>query len=1212
MKKDEEEEVRMAEQKVMDGNTAAAYIAYAFSEVAGIYPITPSLSMGEKVDLWQTQGRPNIFGNPISITEMQSEAGVAGFVHGSLKSGALTTTFTCSQGLLLMLPNMYKIAGELLPTVFHVAARSLTTSALSIFGDHSDVMAVRQSGFVLLAESSVQEVMDLSAVAHLASLEASLPFLNFFDGFRTSHECQKISVLDQDDLKKMLNQEALAVFRSRSMSPNHPKASGSNQGPDLYFQQRETVNRHYQILPYVVQKYMAKINQLRGTVYDLVNYYGDPEAKEIIVAMGSVASTIEQTVDFLNQKGRKVGFLNIHLYRPFPIDCFLAAIPKTVEKMAVLDRTKEAGAQAEPLFMDVQSALYNSHRRPVIIGGRYGIGSKDTRPDHILSVFEELLSDNPKSPFTVGIEDDVTHLSLTNSQPLDLTPKSTYQALFWGLGGDGTVSASHMTASLIGENSTHTLQLYCHYDSRKQNGLTIANLRIGQEALKSAYLIQKTDFVSVSNQAYLRQYDVLKGLKEGGVFLLNTTWTRKQVLRSLPKEIKVYLAKHRIRFYIINAYDILNKVGLPRQLAICLQTAFFALTHHLPHDLAFKTLKESLKDSFSDRSQPLIDQNIQAIELSLKSIEEIEVPDKWKLLEISQQVSHKESSATYQEAIQRPIQRLEGNALSVGELINQGMVAGDIPLGGSVYEKRGLAREVPVWDKSHCVQCHRCSFVCPHAAIRPILIDDEELALAPEGYQVMDFKGKDGSYYRIQVSVEDCTGCQLCVEACPAKGKALHMLEADKGQEAMLKQEAINWAFSMTLRAKENSEKPGTLAYTQFQKPLLEFSGACPGCGETPYVKLLTQLFGNRMLIANATGCSSIWGAMSGTSPYCTNNEGQGPAWSNSLLEDNAEFGYGMMMANQTRRKALLPLMSKAMNQASSELQFLLRDWMAHMNEGQGSRSRSRKLMTYLEEEAKESPLLQELYDKRDLFVKPSQWIIGGDGWAYDIGYGGIDHVLASGADVNILVLDNEVYSNTGGHRSKGTPASAIAKFSSSGKNSAKKDLGRMAMTYENVYVAQVASGANLVQVIKAFEEAESYPGPSLIIAYVPCITHGLAGGMAKSLEEAKEAVACGYWSLYRYNPLLRQEGKCPMILDYKRPKFNHMIDFMLKQQRFALLQENNPQEAHKLFQKTVNDAKNRYQFYANLTKERDNITLKEKTLFTTNYSTLTTGVDDL
>ena len=1210
----------MSHQEIMDGNMAAAHVAYAFSDVAGIYPITPSSTMGEWVDIWQTEGRKNLFGQTVKVVEMQSEAGVAGFIHGSLKTGALTTTFTSSQGLLLMLPNMYKISGELLPAVIHIAARSLTTNALSIFGDHSDVMAIRQSGFALLSEATVQEIADLSVVAHLATLETSIPFVNFFDGFSTSHELQKIIILDDDEMQALIPREALDIFRSRGMNPNHPKVSGTNQGPELYFQQRETVNRHYQIVPYVLQKYMKKINQLRGTDYDLVRYYGHTDAERVIVAMGSVSETIRQTVDYLQAKDERVGFLQLHLYRPFPLASFLEKIPKSVQGIAVLDRTKEAGALGEPLFMDVQSALYDTSLHPTIIGGRYGIGSKETTPDQIITIFEELKKSHPKQIFTIGIEDDVTKLSLPLGPTVDLTTKDTFQVKFFGFGGDGTVGVSKSILRIIGENTQNHIQGSFYHDSRKQNGITISNLRFGKDFIQSAYSIQNPDFVGVCMPGYLRKLDLLKGLKKGGIFLLNITWSKDKLDRLLPNSLKRYIAENDIQFYIINAYKICQEVGLHGKPSICMQAAFFQITNHLPAPITMEAMKKEVIRKFGPKKSNVVEQNVQAIKMAITSVEKVEVPTQW-LECVDEKQPHSKVASEFFQTIQDPVNRLDGHQITVGQLIDNGMAAGEIPLGTAFAEKRSTALEVPQWNSEFCVQCNQCSFVCPHAAIRPFLLEKDEMDQAPEGYIVKDFKGKDGLMYRIQVSVEDCTGCELCVKACPAQGRALKMVKVEEENQEDFKKEAVNWAFSMTLRAKENPAKPGTLAHTQFEQPLLEFSGACAGCGETPYVKLLTQLFGSRMMIANATGCSSIWGGMAPTSPYCTNSHGQGPAWSNSLLEDNAEFGYGMMIANQTRRKSLIALMKAAENEASDTLSALMHDWIANIDNGQGTIARSSKLLDLLTKELADSkPVLKQIYEHRDLFVKPSQWIIGGDGWAYDIGYGGLDHVLASGVDINILVLDNEVYSNTGGHVSKGTPTSAIAKFSASGNKGGKKDLGMMAMTYGNVYVAQVASGANPVQVIKAFEEAESYPGPSIVIAYVPCIAHRLEGGMKETLQEAKDAVESGYWALYRYNPCLEEQGKNPMTLDYKRPKFDKMIEFMLKQERFSSLEQINPVEAEKLFKQTILQARRRFINYARISgdaevfleREAKSEKASEKIQATVSDSSLQTILDNL
>ncbi|WP_165037843.1 pyruvate:ferredoxin (flavodoxin) oxidoreductase [Enterococcus sp. ZJ1622] len=1179
----------MRKMKTMDGNTAAAYISYAFTELAAIYPITPSSTMAELVDQWSAAGKKNIFGEPVKVVEMQSEAGAAGVVHGSLKTGALTTTYTASQGLLLMIPNMYKIAGELLPSVFHVASRAVTTNALNIFGDHGDVMAARQTGFAMLAQSSVQEVMDLSPVAHLASIEGELPFLNFFDGFRTSHEIQKIEVLDYEELAPLIDQEKLRKFRERGMNPNHPTVSGTNQNPDIHFQQRETINQYYEKLPQIVQKYMQEINRLRGTSYDLVTYHGAEDAEEVIVSMGSVAHTIEQTVDYLNQNGRKTGFLNIHLYRPFPIENLLEKLPATTKTIAVLDRSKEPGAGGEPLLLDVQSALYDSDIRPVIIGGRYGLGSKDVTPDQIVAVFDELVKEKEKRKkrFTIGIIDDVTYHSLETKETLDLTNPATYQAKFWGFGSDGTVGANKSAIKIIGDHTKKYAQGYFYYDSKKSGGLTVSHLRVGETPIRSAYLVEHADFVACHTPAYLHSYDLVKGLKRGGTFLLNTLWTDEQLDTHLPTKLKRYLAENEIQFYTINAMQLAQEVGLGRRINTAMETAFFKLADIMPFEEVMPILKEEALKSYGHKSMAIVEKNVQAIDRTVELLHRVAIPESWKTLELPKKKAA--VGSRYVHEILEPINAQEGNSLSVGALVSNGMTTGEMPVGTASVEKRGVALEVPQWISDRCTMCNECAFFCPHAAIRPFLADEEEMEEAPEGFIVRDMRGPDGLKYRIQVSVEDCTGCGLCVEACPAKGKALVMKPYEEQKE-----QAVNWAFAMTLKQKENPVKgKNTVLSTQFNKPLLEFSGACSGCGETPYVKLLTQMFGDRMMIANATGCSSIWGGASPASPYTTNECGQGPAWSNSLLEDNAEFGYGMLLAAQTRREALAKSISDVLPKVSESLRLLMQDWLDHLFESEGTQQRAAKLQAAIESELGNVPELEAIYRERDIFVKNSQWMIGGDGWAYDIGFSGIDHVLASGADVNILVLDNEVYSNTGGQMSKATPASAIAKFSASGKYASKKDLGMMAMTYGNVYVAQIASGANQMQTIKAFEEAEKYPGPSLIIAYTPCITHGLFGGMRESIKEAKEAVSSGYWSLYRYNPSLAEKNKTPMILDYKKPDFSVMPDFMRKQVRFSSLEKANPESAGKLFEKTVQDAKTRFYNYATLAGEREKIKAK-------------------
>ncbi|GEB29398.1 pyruvate:ferredoxin (flavodoxin) oxidoreductase [Enterococcus casseliflavus] len=1178
----------MRKRKTMDGNTAAAYISYAFTELAAIYPITPSSTMAELVDQWSAQGKHNLFGQPVKVVEMQSEAGAAGVVHGSLKTGALTTTYTASQGLLLMVPNMYKIAGEMLPGVFHVASRAVTTNALNIFGDHTDVMATRQTGFAMLAESSVQEVMDLAPVAHLAAIEANIPFLNFFDGFRTSHEIQKIEVLDYEELAQLVNHEKLTAFRQKAMNPNHPTTSGTNQNPDIHFQQRETINQHYQTLPEIVRFYMKKINALRGTNYDLVDYYGASDAEEVIVSMGSSTQTIQQTVDHLCASGRKVGVLSIHLYRPFPLEVFLEKLPATVKSIAVLDRSKEPGANGESLLLDVQSAMYDAAIRPTIIGGRYGLGSKDVTPDQIVAVYDELLKPkaSQKKRFTIGITDDVTQLSLPSKGTLDLTDPSTFQAKFWGFGSDGTVGANKSAIKIIGDHTEKYVQGYFHYDSKKSGGLTVSHLRFGDTPIRSTYLIEHADFVACHTPAYLHTYDLLKGLKKGGTFLLNTTWSQEQILKNLPKKMKRYLAENEIRFYTINAMQLAMEVGLGGRINTAMETAFFYLANIIPTEEILPILKEEALKSYRHKSMAIVEKNQAAIDRTIELLQEIPVPSKWATIEVPKRTST--ATTQFVREIVEPINRQEGNQLSVGTLVRNQMTEGVIPVGTTAVEKRGIAVEVPEWLSDRCTMCNECAFVCPHAAIRPFLADEDELTEAPEGFIVREMRGANGQKYRIQVSVEDCTGCGLCVEACPAKGKALTMRPYEEQKE-----QALNWAFAMTLRQKENPAKPGTVLGSQFNKPLLEFSGACAGCGETPYVKLLTQMFGDRMMIANATGCSSIWGGTSPVSPYTTNHLGQGPAWSNSLFEDNAEYGYGMFLANQTRREKLAAQLQSLKANVSEELQALIDDWDLHREESAGTQQRAAKLIAALEAEAATTPQLNKILQEKDLFVKPSQWMIGGDGWAYDIGFGGIDHVLASGADVNILVLDNEVYSNTGGQVSKATPTSAIAKFAASGKFVSKKDLGMMAMTYGHVYVAQIASGANQMQTIKAFEEAERFPGPSIIIAYTPCITHGLAGGMRQSLKEAQEAVASGYWSLYRYNPLLAEKGKQPMTLDFKKPAFDQMPAFMQTQVRFASLQSANPNAAQALFEKTVSDAKTRFYNYARLAGQEEKIRAK-------------------
>ncbi|GAB2025384.1 pyruvate:ferredoxin (flavodoxin) oxidoreductase [Lactovum odontotermitis] len=1180
----------MSYMKTMNGNMAAAYNAYSFSDFAVVYPITPSSPMAEYIDEWSVASRKNLWGQTVKVIEMQSEAGVAGTVHGILKAGKLAATCTSSQGLLLMLPNMYKIAGELLPAVIHVAARAVTTSALSIFGDQSDVMAVRSAGFAMLAESSVQEVMDLSAVAHLAAIETSLPFLNFFDGMRTSHELQKIKVLESASLKALVNNGKLADFRAHAMNPDHPKVSGTNQNPDIYFQQREIVNSYYDALPEIVQKYMHRINALQGSNYDLIDYYGTADAEEIIVSMGSVAGTIRQTVDYLNAQGRKTALLNIHLYRPFPKENFLSKLPDSVKAIAVLDRTKENGESGEPLFLDVRNALFDDARNLKVIGGRYGIGGKDTHPEQIAAVFDELRKPENKTHFTIGIKDDVTGLSLESPTPLDLTPAGTYQIKIWGYASDGSVGANQSTAEIIGDNTSNFVQGFSEYDSKKTGGLTVSHLRFGKSPILSEYAEISCDFVECANQAYLHKYNLIKGLKPGGIFLLNSGWTDEKLARKLPNSLKKYLAQNAIRFYTVDATKIARELGLGVHINTVMKTVLFKLINVMPFEKAYELLKNGM-EKYARYSENMVEQNIQAMDRAVKAIHQVEIPSGWLTADENEQAVQTKAGISPKKWTFNFLDKIDsaqGDQLSVQELINCGLTTGDSVPGTAAYEKDGMAFEVPEWNPEFCVKCHRCAFVCPHAAIRPFLLDKDEWNVAPQGFKVLDYKGEDGLKYRIQVSVEDCTGCGLCVEACPQKGKALKMVPTETQ-----KAQAVNWAFAMTLKQKANPARGKTVVATQFNQPLFEFSSACAGCGETPYIKLLTQMFGERMMMANATGCSSIYGGTQAT-PYTTNPEGYGPAWSNSLFEDNAEFGYGMWLASARRRQELAADLREAQADMSEELKKLTNDWLLHMDDSEGTRERSEKMKQALAAEHYNSEKLASIWERRDQLVKPSQWLIGGDGWAYDIGFGGLDHVIASGADVNILVMDNEVYANTGGQMSKATPASAVAQFAQGGKHSAKKDLGFMEMTYGNVYVAQIASGANMMQTIRALDEAEKHKGPSLIIAYTPCISHGLCGGMNQVLGEAKEAVETGYWQLYRYNPELETTGKNPFLLDFKQPDFSKIHDFLMKQSRFSNLKKVNAAHAEALYAKTAADARTKFLRYARLSGDAEKFLAKE------------------
>lgn len=1161
----------------MDGNTAAAHISYAFTEVAAIYPITPSSPMAEHVDEWVAQGRKNIFGQPVKVMEMQSEAGAAGAVHGSLQAGALTTTYTASQGLLLMIPNMYKISGELLPGVFHVSARALATSALNIFGDHQDVMAARQTGFAMLAEGSVQEVMDLSAVAHLSAIKSRIPFCNFFDGFRTSHEIQKIEVLDQEELKPLVDMEALQAFRDRALNPNHPVTRGTAQNPDIYFQEREAVNKFYNAVPDIVEGYMAEITKLTGREYHCFDYYGAADADRVIIAMGSCTDVCEETIDYLNANGQKVGVVKVRLYRPFDVARLRKAIPATVKKIAVLDKTKEPGCNGEPLYLDVMSAFYGEENAPVIVGGRYGLGSKDPNPGHIAAVYENLAKDEPKNGFTIGIVDDVTNTSLEVHEDIDATPEGTTACKFWGLGSDGTVGANKSAIKIIGDHTDMYAQGYFSYDSKKSGGITVSHLRFGKKAIKSPYLINKADFVACHNQSYVYKYNVLEGLKKNGTFLLNSIWSPEEVEEHLPASYKRYIAENNIKFYTLNAVKIAQEIGLGGRINMIMQSAFFKLANIIPVEDAVKYLKDAVVTSYGKKGQKVVDMNNAAIDKGIESIVEINVPASWKDAK-DEVVAETKERPEFVKKIVDPMNRQEGFDLPVSAF--DGMEDGTFQQGTAAFEKRGIAINVPEWDKEKCIQCNQCAYVCPHAVIRPILLNEEEAKNAPEGLKMVPAKGiktESPMSYAMAISPLDCTGCGNCAQVCPAPGKALVMKPAHT-QEG----EAITWDYLIDeVSPKANPMNKKTVKGSQFEQPLFEFSGACAGCGETPYAKLITQLYGDRMMIANATGCSSIWGGSAPSTPYTTNHKGFGPAWANSLFEDNAEFGLGMFLGAKAIRERLVDLANEAIvSLEEGEAKEALKAWVENVELGEGTRDRADRVVAALE--GLDNEFAKEILKEKDFLVKPSQWIFGGDGWSYDIGFGGVDHVLASGEDVNIFVFDTEVYSNTGGQSSKATPTAAIAKFAASGKKTKKKDLGMIAMTYGYVYVAQISMGADKNQTLKAIAEAEAYPGPSLIIAYAPCINHGIRIGMGNSQLEAKKAVECGYWGMYRYNPQLRGTDKNPFVLDSKEPT-GDFKEFLMGEVRYASLAKAFPEAAEALFEKTQRDAMERLEGYKKL-----------------------------
>ena len=1172
----------MAEEKkfiTCDGNTAVANIAYLFSEHAAIYPITPSSPMAENIDEWAAHGKKNLWGEIVKVTEMQSEAGASGTVHGSLQAGALTTTYTASQGLLLMIPNMYKIAGEMLPAVFHVSARSLATHALSIFGDHQDVMACRQTGFAFLASGSVQEAQDLAAVAHLSAIKSSIPFLHFFDGFRTSHEIQKIETLDEEALKKMVSVKSLEKFRSRALNPDAPVTRGTAQNGDVYFQAMESRNKYYDAIPDIVARYMGEISELTGREYRPFTYYGAEDAENIIVAMGSVTETIKETIDYLTKHGRKYGLVTVHLYRPFAEKYFLKALPKNVKKIAVLDRTKEPGAIGEPLFLDVKALFQGKNNAPVIVGGRYGLSSKDTTPAQIIAVYDNLEQKEPKSDFTIGIVDDVTFKSLPIKSEVSIVKAGTAECKFYGLGSDGTVGANKNTIKIIGSHTQKYCQAYFDYDSKKSGGYTCSHLRFGDSPIKAPYLVSTPDFVACHVPSYLHKYDVLKGIKEKGTLLLNSLWDEEETLKRIPENVKAVIGRKHINLYIINATKIASEIGLGGRTNTILQSAFFKITNIIPYEDAVKYMKDAIVKSYGKKGENIVNMNYAAVDRGGEYIK-VQVPEEWSQITAKFEVPNGDRLAPeFVQNIANTVNAQCGDTLPVSSFVDYS--DGTMPSGTTAFEKRGVAVMVPSWDADKCIQCNNCAFVCPHAVIRPFLLTEEEAEKAPKELKLTQGKAVLKDYkFAISVSVLDCTGCGNCADVCPAKEKALIMVSAQEQQ-----QEQINFDYLNSKVGYKDTvvNKTANLKNAQFAQPLFEFSGACAGCGETPYIKNITQLFGDRMMIANATGCSSIYGASFPASPYCTDAKGHGPAWQNSLFEDNAEFGLGMKLGSDRARETVANYMEKGLlcECCTEEMKVLFRQWLDNRNDYANTREVADKLIPLIEKCGCEC--CTKLTEYKHFIPSRSQWIFGGDGWAYDIGYGGLDHVLASGENINVLVLDTEVYSNTGGQSSKSTPAGAIAKFAASGKKIRKKDLGMMAMSYGYVYVAQVAMGSNPAQYMNAIKEAEAYDGPSLIIAYSPCINHGLKAGMGLSQREEKLAVECGYWHLYRYNPLLENEGKNPFSLDSREPDWTKFQDFLKSEVRFSSLYKLFPDRAQELLERTEDFAKIRLETYKRL-----------------------------